>query len=106
VPAVTTVAEPAVVAVAATGQAPPNAAGPFWVQVGAFRDDDAVVSVMERLRQYPVTLFNAAESTGAGTREPVARVLVGPFSQWTEADAKVRELQAGGFKPFIAVVRE
>jgi phospholipid transport system substrate-binding protein len=106
VPAVTAVAEPSVIPVADVGQAPPAGAGPFWVQVGAFRDDEVVINVMERLRQYPVTLFNAAESTGAGTREPVARVLVGPFSQWTEADAKVRELQAGGFKPFIAVVRE
>jgi phospholipid transport system substrate-binding protein len=104
--AVIPVAGPFVIPVADIAQAPPPGNGRFWVQVGAFRDDDAVIDVMERLRQHSVTLFNAAEPTPAGTLEPVARVLVGPFSQWTEADAKVRELQAGGFRPFIAVVRE
>ena len=98
-------APPASVPVADLAQAP-SASGPFWVQVGAFRDDDAVVDVMERLRQHAVTLFNAAEPTASGARQPVARVLVGPFAQWAEADAKVRELQARGFQPFIAEVRE
>lgn len=98
-------APPAIIPVADLAQAPPTK-GPFWVQVGAFRDDDAVVDVMERLRQHAVTLFNAAEPTASGAREPVARVLVGPFTQWAEADAKLRELQAGGFRPFIAEVRE
>jgi phospholipid transport system substrate-binding protein len=98
-------AEPSVIPVADIAQAPPGD-GRFWVQVGAFRDDEAVVQVMERLSQHPVTLFNETESTGAGVRQAVARVLVGPFTKWTEADAKVRELQAGGFRPFIAIVRE
>ncbi len=98
-------AAPTIVPVPDIAQAPPKS-GAFWVQVGAFRDDAAVIDVMERLRQHSVTLFNAAESTATGTREPVARVLVGPFSQWTDADAKLRELQASGFRPFIAEVRE
>lgn len=98
--------EPIVVPVADVAGTAPALPGPFWVQVGAFRDDDAVIDVMERLRQHAVTLFNAAEATPSGTREPVARVLVGPFAQWTEADAKLRELQASGFRPFIAEVRE
>jgi phospholipid transport system substrate-binding protein len=106
VSAVVPAAEPSVVPVADIAQAPPAGGGPFWVQVGVFRDDDAVVDVMERLRQHSVTLFNAAESTAAGMREAVARVLVGPFSRWTDADAKLRELQASGFRPFIAEVRE
>ena len=107
VPAAVPAAAPIIVPVPdiAHAQAPP-ASGAFWVQVGAFRDDDAVIDVMERLRQHSVTLFNAAESTATGTREPVARVLVGPFSQWTDADAKLRELQASGFRPIIAEVRE
>jgi cell division septation protein DedD len=78
----------------------------FWVQVGAFRDDRAVIALMQRLRQHAVTLFNATETTAAGRLEPVARVLVGPFSQWADAAAKVRELQASGLRPFIAEVRE
>lgn len=97
---------PSVVPVADIAQGQPAARGPFWVQVGAFRDDDAVVDVMERLRQHSVTLFNAAESTPTGAREPVARVLVGPFSEWSQADAKLRELQVSGFRPVIAVVRD
>jgi phospholipid transport system substrate-binding protein len=104
-PTVVPAAAPIIVPVPAIAQAPPTS-GAFWVQVGAFRDDDAVIDVMERLRQHSVTLFNAAESTATGTREPVARVLVGPFSQWTDADAKLRELQASGFRPIIAEVRE
>lgn len=106
VPTVVPAIEPSVVPAADIAQAPPATSGRFWVQVGAFRDDDAVIDLMERLRQHSVTIFNAAESTAAGTRETVARVLVGPFSQWTEADAKLRELQASGFRPFIAEVRE
>jgi phospholipid transport system substrate-binding protein len=78
----------------------------FWVQVGAFRDDRAVIALMQRLRQHAVTLFNATETTATGKLEPVARVLVGPFSQWADAAAKVRELQASGLRPFIAEVRE
>jgi phospholipid transport system substrate-binding protein len=105
VPAAVPVAVPIIVSAPNIAQAPPTS-GAFWVQVGTFRDDDAVIDVMERLRQHSVTLFNAAESTPTGTREPVARVLVGPFSQWTEADAKLRELQASGFRPIIAEVRE
>jgi hypothetical protein len=63
-------------------------------------------SVALVLMSHREPLLGKTESTASGTRAPVARVLVGPFSQWTEADAKVRELQASGFKPFIAVVRE
>ncbi len=98
-------AEPANVPVPDSGHAPPPS-GAFWVQVGTFRHDDAVVDLMERLRQHSVTLFSAAEPAAGGAREPVARVLVGPFARWTEAAAKLRELQASGFTPFIAEVRE
>ena len=94
-------AAPATVAIAHTAAAPPTSVA-FWVQVGTFRDDDAVVDLMERLRQHAVTLFNAAEPTPSGGREAVARVLVGPFSQRAEADAKLRELQATGLRPTIA----
>jgi phospholipid transport system substrate-binding protein len=74
---------------------PPAARGTeFWVQIGAFRDTARAMDVAERLRDQAVSLI-------AGPRQTLLRVLVGPFKDRQAAGAKVRELEARGFAPFV-----
>gem|GEM_PF-1199834 len=83
--------------------APPGPATPakpspsFWVQVGAFRTAEAASRLALRLGDQPITLDVSA------AREPLLRVLVGPFRDRARAATAVRALQARGFRPFIAV---
>jgi phospholipid transport system substrate-binding protein len=70
----------------------------FWIQVGAFRDTDAASRLVERLRNHSVMV-----ATGGARTEPLARVLVGPFSDRTAAASTLRELSARGYRAFIAV---
>jgi ABC-type transporter MlaC component len=76
----------------------PAARTSFWVQVGAFRDTGSVSRLVERLRQYSVTI-----ATGGRRPEPLSRVLVGPFASRAAAVTTLRELAAGGYRAFIAV---
>lgn len=69
----------------------------FWIQVGAFRDTDAATRLVERLRKHSVTV-----ATGGQRSEPLARVLVGPFTNRAAAASTLRELAAGGYRAFIA----
>ncbi|HEV8585000.1 MAG TPA: ABC transporter substrate-binding protein [Methylomirabilota bacterium] len=81
--------------------APPAPSAPprgYWVQVGAFRNTDAATRLVQRLSpRRPVTIAMTGDR-----REPLARVLVGPFAERTAALTTVRELQASGLKAFIA----
>jgi phospholipid transport system substrate-binding protein len=87
-PAAKPASAPAVVAPAPTW---------FWVQVGAFRDTDAASRLVERLHNHRVTV-----ATGGQRREPLARVLVGPFVSRAAAGSALRELVAAGYRAFIA----
>jgi phospholipid transport system substrate-binding protein len=101
-------APPPRVAVASPDAArPPDAIGPsapgasarksFWIQVGAFRDTDAASRVVERLRSHRVMV-----AVGGPGPQPLARVLVGPFTNRAAAASALRELAADGYPAFIA----
>jgi phospholipid transport system substrate-binding protein len=98
-----TVPAPVLIASAApVSDAPPTpAVSPerkrFWVQVGAFRDMDAVSRVVERLRTHSVMV-----ATEARRSSPLARVLVGPFLDRAAAASVLKELTVGGYRAFIA----
>jgi cell division septation protein DedD len=65
--------------------------------VGAFRDTELASRLVERLRQYRVTVATRGRPSGA-----LARVLVGPFTDRTAAGAALRELVAAGHRAFVA----
>jgi phospholipid transport system substrate-binding protein len=69
----------------------------FWVQVGAFRTVDAATLVVQRLRQYAVTIAVAGDR-----RAPLTRVLLGPFAEQAAAASTVSALHARGIAAFIA----
>ena len=77
---------------------PPELPRSFWVQVGAFRDTDAASRLVERLGDHSVIV-----ATGGRQAEPLARVLVGPFTNRAAAISILRELAAGGYRAFIAI---
>ena len=80
----------------------------YWVQVGAFRSPEAA----RRL----AALLVEPELSGSGRPAAVmeswagdtllTRVRVGPFADRREAAAKLRAIEARGYKPFIAAERE
>lgn len=82
-----------------TERAPPTraTATSYWVQVGAFKKPDGARRLTTRLRQENVTLSQGQGGAGAG----LVHVRVGPFADRHQAVAKLRELQAKGYKPFI-----
>ena len=82
-----------------TERAPPAraTATSYWVQVGAFKKPDGARRLAARLRQENVTLSQGQEGAGPG----LVHVRVGPFADLHQAIAKLRELQAKGYKPFI-----
>jgi phospholipid transport system substrate-binding protein len=84
-------------AVSATSPAAP-ARKSFWIQVGAFRDTDAASRLVERLRDHSVMV-----ATGGQRSDPLARVLVGPFTNRAAAASILKGLAAGGYHAFIAV---
>jgi phospholipid transport system substrate-binding protein len=91
-PRVATARPPAVVAPSVT----PRASAPtYWVQVGAFRNTDIAMRVVNEFRDEPVSLV-----TEPG-RPPMLRVLVGPFNDRGAAAAKVREIRGRGYSAFI-----
>jgi cell division septation protein DedD len=67
------------------------------VQVGAFRTLEATTQLTARLHDQPV----AIDMTEG--REPLLRVLVGPFPDHASAAAAMRGLKAKGYQGFIAV---
>jgi len=85
-----------------------SSAGSYWVQVGAFSNPEAARRLASLLRQQepPVSSnrWVIVEAVPPGT--PLTRVRVGPFSGRAEAASKLRELQARGYKSFIAEQRD
>ncbi len=74
----------------------------FWVQVGAYRDTVAAGRVAKAVNG---EILIVAESSNGATRvadSPLLRVRVGPFVERTQAVSRARDLQALGYKPFIA----
>jgi phospholipid transport system substrate-binding protein len=86
---------PSVAKSVATGTA--RRATSFWLQLGAFRDTDAVMRLVERLRDRRVTIATDGHRAGALTR-----VLVGPFGDRAAATAALRQLTTAGYRAFIA----
>jgi cell division septation protein DedD len=73
----------------------PIADAAYWVQVGAFRTDEAAIKVVTALRDEAVSLL---QTPGAA----LLRVLVGPFASRQAAASKLREIRARGLDGFIA----
>jgi cell division septation protein DedD len=69
----------------------------FWLQVGAFRDPDAASRLVEQLREHRVMV-----ATDGPHAEPLARVLVGPFTNRAAAASARKALAARGYRGFIA----
>jgi cell division septation protein DedD len=93
---------------AAVRSAPASNGKSYWVQVGAFKSPEAARRLAALL----------VEPEPSGSRRPAAvteswaadilltRVRVGPFADRSEAAAKLREMEARGYKPFIAAESE
>ena len=81
----------------ALGTTTATTAKSYWVQVGAFRNADTARQLTERLRRQnvPATHLRA---------EGLTRVRVGPLPARAEAVSTLRELEAKGFRPFLAEV--
>ena len=75
------------------------AATSYWVQVGAFKNPDTARQLVARLRQENVTLSQGQGRAPAGAG--LVHVRVGPFADRHQAIAKLGELRAKGYRPFI-----
>ena len=88
--------------------APASNGRSYWVQVGAFKSPEAA----RRLAALLVEPAPKGSGRSAVVMESWAadilltRVRVGPFADRWEAAAKLRAMEAQGYKPFIAAERE
>jgi phospholipid transport system substrate-binding protein len=72
----------------------------YWIQVGAFRNAETARRVAAHVNG---KIFVTADEAPAGRHaEPLLRVRVGPFKERAEAAARLRELKARGYQPFLA----
>ena len=81
----------------------------YWVQVAAFKSQQAAARLASLLRGNKASPSHRSSDQWAVimTSGPdVARVRVGPFADRAEAELGLRQLEARGFKPFIAEDRE
>jgi cell division septation protein DedD len=80
----------------------------YWVQVAAFKSLEAAMRLASLLRVEKSAMSDrwavVMEPGSAGAT--LARVRVGPFSERAEAASNLRDLQALGYKPFIAEERD
>ena len=84
----------------------PPAPASFWIQMGAFTNK-AAGELASRLLEESLPLAIDAVKVPAGLRgQLLLRVRVGPFTDRAEAAAKLRDLQAHGYKPVIATERD
>jgi phospholipid transport system substrate-binding protein len=67
----------------------------FWVQVGAFRTDEAAIKVVNALGDEQVALLQLPDA-------PLLRVMVGPFANRQAAASKLREIRTRGLDGFVA----
>lgn len=72
----------------------------YWVQVGAFRNAQTARRVADHVKGK----ISAVSNEGAPARQPdpLLRVRVGPFKDRGAAVARLRELEALGYQPFLA----
>jgi cell division septation protein DedD len=82
----------------------PPGARSYWVQVGAFKNPEAARRLAALLvEQEPSPSDRSTVIVEPSSLDtPLARVRVGPFSDRSEATSKLREMEARGYKPFIA----
>ncbi len=80
----------------------------YWVQVGAFKNPEAARRLLSLLReQKPAASSRWVVAVEAGpAAAALARVRIGPFLDRAAAASALRELQARGYKPFIAEQRD
>jgi phospholipid transport system substrate-binding protein len=71
-----------------------------WIQVGAFKSTTTAGRVATQVNGE--ILVVAPRGLAGGGVEPLLRVRVGPFSDRVQATARLRELRALGYQPFIA----
>jgi cell division protein FtsN len=84
-----------------------QAAGPYWVQLGAFQSADAAGHLADRYRRDGATISQFWLTNASGNRVGVwARVRLGPFANRSDALSKVKELTARGQTSFIAGARD
>lgn len=84
-----------------------QAAGPYWVQLGAFQSVDAAGQLADRYRRDGATISQFWLTNASGNRVGVwARVRLGPFANRSDAMTKVKELTARGQTSFIAGARD
>jgi phospholipid transport system substrate-binding protein len=80
----------------------------YWVQVGAFRSVQSArrlaALVTDQERAIPGGSPVVIEPGSAEI--PLSRVRIGPFAARARAAAKLREIEARGFQPFIAEQRD
>ena len=80
----------------------PSGSG-FWVQVGAYRDTAMAGRVAKAVNGEILVVADASHGGARAAESPLLRVRVGPFVERTQAVSRARDLQAIGYKPFIAV---
>ena len=80
----------------------------YWVQVGAFKSPEAATRLAALLVEpEPKSSGRSAVVMKSWAADILlTRVRVGPFADRREAAAKLREMEARGYKPFIAAERE
>src|SRR2546427_197187 len=81
------------------------ARGAYWVQVGAFKDLESAKRLAARLRDqnYPVEAASPASTPAANPGgDGLHRVRVGPYPDRAAATSALKELEAKGYKPFLA----
>ena len=91
--------------------ATPSAGAPdttgYWLQVGAFKNVDAAARVAAELRRLGLPASHGPLTSVPGHQGgAVTRVRVGPFATLGDAQAKLRELVARGYAPFISRGRD
>lgn len=77
---------------------PAAAPSGYWVQVGAFRNATIAGQIAGQVKGEILVTPPVAGDRG----EPILRVRVGPFTDRAQAVARLRQLQALGYQPFIA----
>jgi phospholipid transport system substrate-binding protein len=84
-----------------------QAAGSYWVQLGAFQSVDAAGHLADRYRRDGATISQFWLTNASGNRVGVlVRVRLGPFANRSDALSKVKELTARGQTSFIAGARD
>jgi len=81
------------------GTAPPRAAvaPAVWIQVGAYKSATTAGRVADKVQGEILVVPAGARA------EPLLRVRVGPFPDRPQATARLREIRALGYQPFLAV---